>query len=204
MIGRLRGEVIERTAASIVVDVQGVGYVVTVPRRGAFPVGARVDVHVHTHVREDALDLFGFTSALDREVFHLLIGVPGIGPVKAMGILETPPEDLVSLVRGKDIARLSKLPGVGKKTAERLVLDLHEKMVALAAADASIVSTPSRPPMRASQRDDLASALLNLGFKPALAEAAADKALERAPEAPFDTLLRDALQQLTSRGEPGR
>lgn len=204
MIGRLRGEVIERTATSIVVDVQGVGYVVTVPRRGAFPVGARVDVHVHTHVREDALDLFGFTSSLDREVFHLLIGVPGIGPVKAMGILETPPEELVGLVRAKDLARLSKLPGVGKKTAERLVLDLHEKMVALAALDAAVPSTPSRPPAQASLRDDLTSALSNLGFKPAQADAAAGKALERAPEAPFDTLLRDALQQLTARGESGR
>lgn len=200
MIGRIRGEIIERTATTIVVDVSGVGYVLTVAKRGAFPLGATISVHVHTHVREDALQLFGFASALDRDVFDLLIGVPGIGPVKAMGILETPPEEIVALVHRKDLARLSKLPGVGKKTSERLVLDLHEKMTALAAIAPDVISTPSTPPVRLTLREDVTSALVNLGFRSNLAEAAASKALERAPAAAFDVLLRDALGQLTTRG----
>ncbi len=199
MIGRLRGQIIERTATNVIVDVGGVGYLVTVAKRGAFPVGASVDLHVHTHVREDAIHLFGFGAALDREVFDLLIGVPGIGPVKAMGILETPPEDLVGLVRKKDLARLAKLPGVGKKTAERLVLDLHDKMVALALMTPEVLSSPSTPPTQVALREDLTSALVNLGFKPNQADGVAGKAIERAPHAPFDVLLRDALAQLTTR-----
>jgi len=199
MIGRLRGEIIERSATHLVVDVQGVGYLVTVAKRGAFPVGDKIDLHVHTHVREDAIHLFGFTSALDREVFDLLITVPGIGPVKAMGILETSPEEVVTHVRSKDLARLSKLPGVGKKTAERLVLDLHEKMTALAVASAAI-PTGSTPPTRVALREDLVSGLVNLGFKPNMADNAAAKALERAPQGSFDALLRDALAQLSGRG----
>lgn len=199
MIGRLRGEVIERTATSVVVDVHGVGYVVSVAQRGAFPLGSPVDLYVHTHVREDAIHLFGFSTALDREVFDLLLGVPGIGPVKAMGILETPPEEIVGLVHRKDLARLGKLPGVGKKTSERLVLDLHEKMSALALVVPELVSSPSTPPTQLSRREDLTSALVNLGFKPNQADAVAAKALDRAPEASFDALLRDALSQLTSR-----
>ena len=117
MIGRLRGEVIDRTATQVVIDVQGVGYVVTVTRSASFGVGESVDVHIHTHVREDALVLFGFAKQHERDVFDLLITVPSIGPVKAMGILDTPLDEMLHAVAHGDTRRLSKLPGIGKRTA---------------------------------------------------------------------------------------
>jgi Holliday junction DNA helicase RuvA len=198
VIRRLRGEVIERTATSIVVDVQGVGYYVQVSKRAGHPIGGRVDIHIHTHVREDALALFGFSDELEREVFDLLLSVPSIGPVKAMAILETPPDELVLAVRGRDVALLAKLPGIGKKTAERMVVDLHDKFQAL-----PLPSTPSGRPIAAHQSGllgDLTSALVNLGYKPASAEHAAQKSVERlGPEAELQALLREALVQIARR-----
>lgn len=197
MIRRLRGEVIERTATAIVVDVHGVGYGVTVSKRASFATGSSIDIHIHTHVREDALTLFGFADALEREVFDLLISVPMIGPVKAMGILETAPEEIVERVRQKDLARLSKLPGVGKKTAERMIVDLHDKMSVLTSEK---TSPSKRPTVALGARDDLTSALVNLGFKPNAAQEAAERAIERAgATAGLEVLLKEALTQLTAR-----
>lgn len=200
MIRRLRGEVIERTATSVTIDVNGVGYHVTVTKRASFPIGSKVDLHVHTHVREDALLLFGFTDPLEREIFDLLITVPTVGPVKAMGILETAPEEIVEHVRKKDLARLSKLPGVGKKTAERLVVDLADKIASLTPPGTAARSSDSQPPVPIGAREDLTSALVNLGFRPAAANDAAERAIERAgAQAGLEILLREALTQLTPR-----
>lgn len=197
MIRRLRGKVIDRTATTVVVDVHGVGYLVTVPKRAELVTGEEIDLYIFTAVREDAIQLFGFMSALELEVFEHLISVPTVGPVKAIGILETAPEEIITQVRQKDLSRLSKLPGVGKKTAERIVVDLADKLGQLATP----ASSPSRPPMKAGGvREDLVSALTNLGFRPGLAEDAAARALERSgADADFELLLREALTTLTSR-----
>ena len=199
MIGRLRGEVIDRTATQVVVDVQGVGYLVTVARNAAFTVGEAVDIHIHTHVREDALVLFGFAQQHERDVFDLLITVPSIGPVKAMGILETPLEELLSAVAHGDIRRLSKLPGIGKRTAERIVVDLRETFAALAPS----IAASGEPPVSAAATQlmtDLVSALTHLGFKNSVAEREAGRAVETLGiEAGLDPLLRHCLDQLRKR-----
>ena len=198
MIARLRGEVIDRTADSVVIDVQGVGYVVTVSKRASFMVGDAVDLHVHTHVREDTLQLFGFESGQEREIFHLLITVPSIGPVKAMGILETPAEEVVHMVVEGNARQIAKLPGIGKRTAERMVVDLRDKCRALAPSLGS-APTPSRPTTGQLQ-DDLVSALTNLGFKAAAAEREVIRSIEQlGAEAGLDRLLRHTLDQLRRR-----
>ncbi len=191
MIGRLRGTVLERTAQSVVVDIHGVGYVVQVTSDTVLPEGTAVDLHIHTHVREDAITLFGFVEPASRQLFHLLIGVPGIGPVKAMGILETPVPNFVQLVLKREVGRLSKLPGVGKKTAERIVVDLADRITVLAT-----VESASQPPSAAagSLEQDLVSALVNLGFNSAKAGELAEAAVAEAGDArDLETLLKAAL-----------
>jgi Holliday junction DNA helicase RuvA len=201
MIARLRGTIIDRTANAVIVDVGGVGYLVHVSSRHGIAVGADVDLQIHTHVREDALQLFGFGDATELEVFHLLITVPSIGPVKAMGILESPVEDLLSAVIDRDLRRLSKLQGVGKRTAERMVVDLHDKFAALAPRMIGTHPVNGRgQPKTPAVLSDLVSALSNLGFKPAVAEREAQRAVELlGPETDLDVLLRHTLDQLRRR-----
>ncbi|MCA9553329.1 MAG: Holliday junction branch migration protein RuvA [Myxococcales bacterium] len=199
MIGRLRGEVIERAATTLVVDVHGVGYVVTVTPQSPFRVGEQVDLHVHTQVREDAISLYGFADPLEREVFDLLIGVPNIGPAKAMGILQTPAASIIQMVAQREPGKLAKLPGVGKKTAERLLVDLVDKMASLGPAAAGVrlpVGTSPALERPAGVQGDLVSALVNLGFKEDAALAAASGAVERLSEdAGLEALLREALSK---------
>ncbi|MBI4820940.1 MAG: Holliday junction branch migration protein RuvA [Deltaproteobacteria bacterium] len=193
MIRRLRGRIVDRTAGSIVLDVHGVGYLVTVPKSAQFELDAEVSLHIYTHVREDILALFGFIDPTGLTLFEYLITVPTIGPVKAMGILETPPAELIALVRAKDARRLATLPGVGKKTAERIVIDLFDKLEAL--------GTPSLRPLVPSTGLptlvlDLVSALTNLGFRPQVAEESARAAIEKlGKSAKLEDLLREALAQ---------
>jgi Holliday junction DNA helicase RuvA len=197
VIRRLRGEVIDRTAGAAVIDVQGVGYLVQVSKRWSHPVGSRVDIHVHTHVREDALQLFGFQDDVELEIFDLLISVPSVGPVKALGMLETPPREIIELVRARDLARLSKLPGIGKKTAERLVVDLFDKFRSLVLPTAE---HPSAGPAPSGLLADLTSALVNLGYKPGSAEQAAAQSIEQlGANAELEALLKDALGRLRHR-----
>lgn len=194
MIGRLRGEVIERTATSVLVDVNGVGYQVNVTIQCPFRVGERVDVHIHTNVREDAIQLFGFADAIEREVFHHLIGVQSVGPVKAMGILQTPVADFIELVLRREPARLAKLPGVGKKTAERILLDLYDKLAALRPSLTVVGESTNSSLPSSGVAKDLLSALVNLGYREAVAEQTASAALGRLGEdAPLETLIKDAL-----------
>ncbi len=191
LIGRLRGTVIERTAQAVVIDVHGVGYVVQVTSTTAFAEGATVDLHVHTHVREDAITLFGFAEPAAKQLFHLLIGVPTIGPVKAMGILETPVADFVQLVLKREVGRLAKLPGVGKKTAERIVVDLFDRLAGLGALT---LATPVAEAPPADIEQDLTSALVNLGFTSNKAEELATAAIaEHGSDAGLEALLKTAL-----------
>ncbi len=185
----------------MLVAVHDVGYLVHVSAQSTYGVGQTAELHIYTHVREDIIALYGFADPLEREVFDLLITVPSIGPVKAMQILSTTPYDLIDMVVKKDPVRLAKLPGVGKKTAERMMVDLFEKMVALRPRIAELSNT-SQPPMvsKSPELDDLTSALLNLGFRPAIAEEAAATAVKRlGAAAGLQALLKDALMHAGGR-----
>ena len=157
MIAQLRGRLLRKAPQEAVVDVGGVGYRVTIPLSTFYRVGepgAEVTLLTHTHVREDALALFGFLTAVEQELFERLIAVSGVGPKVAISILsgiEAP--ELAAALRSSDIARLTRIPGVGKKTAERLVVELKDKMQDLPAAEAAVPASPS------AATDDLVSAL---------------------------------------------
>ncbi len=194
MIARLKGTLVEKTPNRIVIDVGGVGYDVLVPLStfyGLGEAGSGVALRVHTHVREDVIALYGFSSALELDLFERLISISGIGPKLALAVLSgIDPADLVRAIRAQDVARLTRIPGVGKKTAERIGLELKDRMPhAAARTEAAGTSSDGR-------RDDLLSALTNLGYKGASAEKAVDTALKKAPEAPFEDLLRDILRQM--------
>ena len=195
MIARLRGTLLEKTPSRIIVDVGGVGYDVRVPLStfyGLGEPGAPITLRVHTHVREDAIALFGFGSALEQDLFERLIAINGIGPKLALAVLSgIDPADLIRAIRAQDVARLTRIPGVGKKTAERIGLELKDRLPQAGA-------TADAPPGGADGdlRADLLSALTNLGYKGAVAEKAVDAAVRKAPAAPFEDLLRDILRQM--------
>jgi holliday junction DNA helicase RuvA len=196
LIGRLVGTVVATSDSILTVDVGGVGYEVHVPRgpvRSAPGAEhARVTLHVHTHVREDALDLFGFASEIERVVFRLLITVPNVGPKTALGILSAlPPPELASAVADKDLTRLTAISGIGKKTAERLVLELKEKLPRLAELRSS--TSPERPSDDAAR---LAGALTNMGYRPAEAERAVAALSDRIGKESLSELLKAALAKL--------
>jgi Holliday junction DNA helicase RuvA len=198
MIAFLRGRVVEKGPNRVVVDVQGVGYEVHVPLSTYYDIGddgADVALRVYTHVREDALQLYGFLTDLERQVFERLIAVSGIGPRLAVAVLsglET--RDLVTAVQRADVARLTTIPGVGRKTAERIVLELKDRLAALTPAAAA--GTPSTASPGERLRADLLSALQNLGYHRPQAEKAVDAALAALPDAAFDDALRGALREL--------
>jgi Holliday junction DNA helicase RuvA len=193
VIAHLTGRVLNKDLQRIVVDVQGVGYEVHVPLSTFYAVGepgAAVALHIHTHVREDALQLFGFSTPLEQQVFERLIGISGIGPKLAMSVLSgIEPADLVRAVRGGDVARLTAIPGVGRKTAERMVVELKDRF-------AKFADDASGPAAAPDTRGDLLSALANLGYPRPAAEKAVDKVLGAASDRPFETLLREALKAL--------
>jgi len=198
MIGFLRGRVLEKQPNRVLVDVNGVGYEVAIPLSTFYEVGdegAEVALRIHTHVREDALQLFGFLTVLERQMFERLITVSGIGPKLAIAVLsglET--RDLLAAVQRADIARLTTIPGVGKKTAERIVLELKDRLTQLAAPPPSDVKPITAESDRV--RDDLLSALQNLGYHRPDAERAADAVLREAPDRSLESALKDALRHL--------
>lgn len=198
MIGRLRGVVIDRTANQLVVDVNGVGYVVTVSTQSTFRIDEKVDLYIHTQVRDDAINLYGFAEPVERELFDLLIGVPNIGPAKAMGILQTPAITFIELVLKREPGKLAKLPGVGKKTAERILVDLSDKLTGVRGAPAGAklpaVAAATAPTRPAGVAGDLVSALVNLGYREEVANTSAQAAIEELGEdAGLEALLRKAL-----------
>lgn len=194
MIARLSGTVLEKHPNRVVVDVAGVGYDVQVPLSTFYGVGepgTAITLRVHTHVREDAIALFGFASPLEQDLFERLIAISGIGPKLALAVLSgIDPGELVRAIRTQDVARLTRIPGVGKKTAERIGLELKDRLPQAAASGAPSEGAGSGSALR----DDLLSALANLGYQPATAEKAVDAVLKKSPDVPFEQALRDVLR----------
>jgi len=193
VIARLSGLLAEKGADQAIVDVGGVGYRVFLSQASLARLpaaGEKVSLRVHTHVREDALALFGFATEEEEAVFHELVGVKNVGPRAAQNILSgIEARDLARAVADGDVARLTKVPGVGKKTAERLVLELREKLVTLARAAAPAGRAAGGP------LEQVAQALVGLGYKAPQAEQAAEALRDRA-DRPLDELLREALKLL--------
>jgi holliday junction DNA helicase RuvA len=195
MIAHLRGAVLEKHPNLVIVDVGGVGYEVTIPVSAYSSVpdrGAEVRLHIHTHVREDALALFGFLTAADKTLFEKLIGVSGIGPklaITALGGLTAP--DLAAAIRSGSLEQLVRIPGVGKKTAERMVMELRDKldMIGIPATPA----TPAKSPFNAVE-EDVISALANFGVSRPAAGEAVTKARSQTLPNDFDPLFRRALK----------
>ena len=198
MIAQVRGRLVRKEPQEAVVEVGGVGYRVTIPLSTFYRIGEpgdEITLLTHTHVREDALALFGFLTAAEQALFERLIAVSGVGPKLAVSILsgiEAP--DLVSALRASDVARLTRIPGVGKKTAERLVLELKDKVQGLAATEEAAPAGPA-----ASAKEDLVSALVHLGYSRPEAERGVDRALKQGGDGRFEDLLRLALRALSGR-----
>ena len=197
MIAQLRGRLLRKEPQEAVVEVGGVGYRVTIPLSTFYRIGepgAEVTLLTHTHVREDALALFGFLTPVEQALFERLIAVSGVGPKLAVSVLSgIEAEELVAALRSSDLARLTRIPGVGKKTAERLVVELKDKMQDLPSA---AVEAPAAP--RAAT-DDLVSALVHLGYSRPEAERGVERALREHGEGRFEDLLRFALQAVSRR-----
>jgi holliday junction DNA helicase RuvA len=199
VIAHLRGRVLRKSPQEVVVDVGGVGYRVAIPVSTFYRLGEEGDelsLRIYTQVREDTLALFGFLTAAEQQVFERLIAVAGVGPRLAVGILSgIDVADFVSALRSNDLARLTRIPGVGKKTAERLVLELKDKMPALLAGEPEAAA----PAATATPKDDLLSALANLGYSRPEVERAVDRALAADSAGRFEDLLRRALQLVAGR-----
>lgn len=197
MIGRLTGTIVdEQPNGSLVVDVRGVGYEVFAPAGTVNQLNrdseGKAVVYVHTHVRAEALDLYGFAHESVRQVFRLLINVPNIGPRTALSVLGAlPVPDLVSAVSNGDLKRLNRVPGIGKKTAERLVLELKEKLLAME-PQAEGTTTGQE-----GNRGRLVAALTNMGYRPVEAERAVKALGAKVDTESLGSLLREALHSLS-------
>jgi Holliday junction DNA helicase RuvA len=192
VIARLRGIIIEKEPNAAVVDVGGVGYALTIPIStfGSLPnVGDEATFHVHTHVREDALALFGFLTITEREIFEKLISVNGVGPRLAVTVLSgLPTAELLTAISSADVNTLTKIPGVGRKTGERIILELREKLGAMEGTSEGGVHSA----MSGLERDVI-SAMVNLGCSADAASAAVKKAQEDGTGTEFEPLFRKAL-----------
>jgi holliday junction DNA helicase RuvA len=192
MIAHLRGRLIAKHPNQAVVEAAGVGYDVniSVPTFSQLPaLGTEVAFHVHTHVREDSIALFGFLRPAEKQLFERLISVSGIGPKLAITILSgMPADEMVGAIRGNDVARLTRIPGIGKKTAERMVLELRDKLQDFGAAPAAAPASPIE--------EDVLSALVNLGYQRPAAERALAK-VGTGNRQSFETLFREALAALS-------
>jgi len=199
MIAQLRGRLVSKSPGEVVLEVGGVGYRVAIPVSTFYRLretGSEASLLTYTHVREDTLALFGFFTKEEQLLFELLIGVAGVGPRLAINVLsgiEAP--ELVQALRAGDIARLTRIPGVGKKTAERLVVELRDKAHKLPlTTDAAAGAQPG-----ATSRDDLVSALANLGYSRPEADRAVERALKEDGAGRFEDLLRRSLRALSGR-----
>jgi Holliday junction DNA helicase RuvA len=195
MIAHLRGRLLAKHPNQAIVETGGVGYDVTisVPTFSEMPgVGSEVALYVHTHVREDTIALYGFLRLAEKQLFEKLITVSGIGPKLAITILSgMPADEMVGAIRGNDVARLTRIPGIGKKTAERMVLELRDKLPkeSFGEVTEAAVATPVE--------EDVLSALTNLGYQRAAAERALVTASRNGKAGPFDVLFREALAVLS-------
>lgn len=199
MIARIRGALVQKEPGSLIVEAGGIGYEVFVSLTTFYDlpdVQQNVTLQTYTHVREDLLQLFGFSTSLEKELFQILIGVSGIGPKLALNILSgiSPPELLRSL-ESRDGDRLTFIPGIGRKIAERMVVDLQEKARKIQSRWAL---PPQERPVSQGTAEDVISALLNLGYKRAQAEKAAERVLRHNPACPLEEALKESLKILAA------
>lgn len=198
MIARLHGRLADKEPNRVIVDVAGVGYDVAVPLSTYYTLGepgSDVALRVHTHVREDTLALYGFSTGLELQIFERLIGISGIGPKLALAVLSgIDVTDLVRAVQAGDVGRLTAIPGIGKKTAERIGLELKDKLPKGLIEETGAGPEPGAPGR--ALRQDLLSALSNLGYHRPLAEKAVEAALARTDSPAFETVLKQALREL--------
>jgi Holliday junction DNA helicase RuvA len=195
MIAHLRGNLLAKHPNQVVIETGGVGYEVTisVPTFSELPAnGSEVALHIHTHVREDVIALYGFLRPAEKQLFEKLMTVSGIGAKLAITILSgMPADDMTGAIRANDLTRLTKIPGIGKKTAERMVLELRDKLPPVTGISATPVT-----PVNATEEDVL-SALVNLGYQRPAAEKALAGAVKGAKGGSFDALFREALAGLS-------
>ncbi|MDP3716418.1 MAG: Holliday junction branch migration protein RuvA [Acidobacteriota bacterium] len=195
MIALLRGQVFEKHPNRLIVDVAGVGYDVQVPLSTFYTAGdpgSEIALRIHTHVREDQLALYGFATVLELSMFERLIAVSGIGPKLALSVLsgiET--RDLVGAIQRNDLARLTGIPGVGKKTAERMCVELRDRL------PKAMVASDATPSPGDTLRDDLVSALTNLGYHRQAIDKSLDKLVSATGDQRFEDVLRAALRDLS-------
>ncbi|HXG83373.1 MAG TPA: Holliday junction branch migration protein RuvA [Pyrinomonadaceae bacterium] len=201
MIAFLSGKLLEKEANLIIVDVGGVGYEVVIPLSTFYDlgeIGEDVSLRVFTYVREDALQLFGFKTVRERELFLLLISVSGIGPKSAITALSgMSADEIIGAIRQNNLARLNSIPGVGKKTAERIVIELRDKIAKLSAVSSEEMKSEGIPQLSGDDVfDDAISALVNLGYQRNAAEKALQQAMKEGTEMSVQKLLRRSLQLL--------
>ena len=205
MIAHLSGTLLSKQATSVIVDVAGVGYDVAIPLSTFYDlgeIGEAVQLRVYTHVREDALQLYGFKTARERELFLQLISVNGVGPALAIKLLSgMNADEMIASIRTNNLVRLVAIPGVGRKTAERLVVDLRDKIAALSspaleeefAAKAAVEGAPTTTE---AMRNDAMSALANLGYQKGAVEKAVKSAVDEGGELSVEVILRRSLRSL--------
>jgi len=195
MIAHLRGKLLAKRPNQAIVETAGVGYDVTisVPTFSELPsLGSDIALHVHTHVREDVIALYGFSRPAEKQLFEKLITVSGIGPKLAITILSgMAADEMVGAIRGNDVARLTRIPGIGRKTAERMVLELRDKLPPLTAGQVE------QAPTMSAIEEDVLSALLNLGYQRAAAEKALASSVKAGKNGGFEILFRETLGGLS-------
>jgi Holliday junction DNA helicase RuvA len=195
MIAHLRGRLLAKHPNQAIVETAGVGYDVTisVPTFSDLPeLGGEVGLHIHTHVREDALALYGFLRVSEKQIFEKLISVSGIGPKLAITILSgMPADEMAGAIRGNDVVKLTRIPGIGKKTAERMVLELRDKLPKETSGEVAV--SPAISPVE----EDVLSALMNLGYQRPAAERALAAASKNGESISFDVMFREALAALS-------
>ena len=200
MIAHVTGKLLQKQPNSVVVDVGGVGYELIVPLSTFYDLGepgAEVSLRAYTYVREDALLLYGFRTEREKRLFLMLIGVSGVGPKLAITLLSgMSAGDLTRAIAGNDLVRLTAIPGVGKKTAERLVVEMRDKVVKLAGAEPDDAATDYRRATPGAMHDDLISALINFGWPKPAAEKAVTSVLKEQPDIGFEQAIRKAMGKL--------
>lgn len=206
MIGYLRGKLLSKKANKVLLDVNGVGYEVSIPVSTFYElgeIGSDATLHIYTHVREEILALYGFRTEREKELFEKFLSVSGVGPKMAIAILSgLEMDELIPAVRNGNVALLTHIPGVGRKTAERLVLELREKLEGVAvSAEKTAPPRPAAGELR-GMAGDVFSALVNLGYARPAADAAVREVLKGNPDADFEILLRASLRLLARKFFP--
>jgi Holliday junction DNA helicase RuvA len=195
MIGYLKGLLLEKKPNTVLLDVQGVGYLVQIPISTFYDLpqeGSELALYIYTHVREDILALFGFRTTREKNLFEKLISVSNVGPKMAISFLSMSVEELIPAIQRQDLVKLTSIPGVGRKTAERVCLELREQIPQLAADVA-------QPEKEKPIKEDLISALVNLGYHRSIAERTVKIVLDQVtPDASFEVLLRSSLQIISA------